>query len=310
MESESKQPSNTAFTQSALNAMKEIDRAIAFHLQWMRDLHHTLICEAPHDPNNLAEDAHCRCKFGTWYYAQESGPLAREKGYVQLGERHKHMHDAARALLMAHTNGKTVTHEIYDAFMDISLSFRTEAQGFQEKLISRVCAVDQLTGAWNRHAMILRLSEEGERVRRTGDPCSICLMDIDHFKQINDRHGHVNGDRVLQSVVHFMSERMRKYDSLFRYGGEEFLLCLPNTSLAVAGSLLERMREDLAALDIELNNGETLRLTASFGVAELGGNEPFDNSIDRADHALLCAKAKGRNQVCSWELDGHPAPSA
>jgi diguanylate cyclase len=311
MASENKQlPRTTAFTQSALNVMKEIDRAIAFHLQWMRELHQTLICGSPHNPDNLAEDAHCRCKFGRWYHAQENSHLARSEGYAELGERHKSMHDHARAMLTDHLQGGPVKPGTYDGFMEVALAFRTEAQSYQQRLINQVCAVDQLTGAWNRHAMILRLSEESERVRRTDHPCSICLMDIDHFKQINDRHGHINGDRALQAVVHFLSERMRSYDSLFRYGGEEFLICLPNTSLDQAASLLNRMREELATLDIDLGDGQTLRLTASFGVAELNGHEPFDASIDRADHALLCAKAKGRNQVCSWDLDGHPTPSA
>jgi diguanylate cyclase (GGDEF)-like protein len=130
------------------------------------------------------------------------------------------------------------------------------------------------------------------------------ILDLDHFKQINDRYGHLAGDHALQAVVRFLTARIRKYDYVFRYGGEEFLLCLPNTALEDAEVLLDRMRQELASQPIDLGKGTTINITASFGVTEMLASEHHDFSIERADHALLCAKAKGRNRVCSWPLQG------
>jgi diguanylate cyclase (GGDEF)-like protein len=293
---------NIAFTQSALNAMHEIDVAISNHLRWLRELHRSFICGDLPDPDNLAEDAHCRCKFGRWYYSHRDPSVAGDKDFIQLGIQHQAMHDQARKLLQLRAANGAIAPDEYDGFMDAAMVFKSAAHTFQWRLVNRICVVDQLTGAWNRYAMILRLSEERARVERTGQPCCLCLLDIDHFKQVNDLHGHLAGDLALQALVRFLSERVRKSDSVFRFGGEEFLICLPNTTLPEAAVLLERMREELAGLDIDIGNGRTIRLTASFGVAVLDPDEEFDSSVDHADHALLSAKAQGRNRVCAWDM--------
>lgn len=128
------------------------------------------------------------------------------------------------------------------------------------------------------------------------------MMDIDHFKRVNDQFGHKVGDEVLQAFTSIVSTELRRYDSLFRYGGEEFLMLLPNTTLDNAALLLNRIRETLAGTDIQVGNGQTIRLTASFGVAHLVCKETVEDALEHADHALLAAKAGGRNQVCVWDM--------
>ncbi|MBK6742250.1 MAG: diguanylate cyclase [Hydrogenophilales bacterium] len=294
------------FTQNALSALNDIDKALAYHMQWLQELHQTLICrQTPHD-DLLAEDSHLRCQFGQWFVSAEV--LLREQpGFSELGERHRAMHHQARLLLRKKTTSQSIELAEYDDFMQSNLAFRNQAQQYQATLINLVCVVDHLTGAWNRYAMVSKIAEESERAQRNGQPCCLSILDLDHFKRVNDEFGHLAGDLALQAVVRFLASRIRKYDYVFRYGGEEFLLCLPNTSLADAEILLDRMRLELAAMPIDLSKGNIVRITASFGVAELLPAEHHDFSIDRADHALLCAKAKGRNRVCSWPL-GHDKP--
>ncbi|HEA26529.1 MAG TPA: GGDEF domain-containing protein [Ectothiorhodospiraceae bacterium] len=167
--------------------------------------------------------------------------------------------------------------------------------------MSEVCVVDHLTGAWNRYAMYSQLHQEKERLARTGDSCVICMMDIDYFKRVNDDHGHRVGDHVLKTVVGFCSDSLRKYDSIYRYGGEEFLFCLPNAGQDEARVVIERLCVSLGKQPIQLPNGESLSVTASFGISCLHKESSVEETIQKADHALLCAKAKGRDRVCCWE---------
>lgn len=289
--------------QDALSMLRELDSAQAKHLQWLKELHRVLICGQSPRPADISADPHLRCPFGKWYYGL---PAAQNKAEFKLDSMevpHQKMHEAARQLLLRHQEGKSIAPGEYEQFMDVALEFKMSILGCQNQIIGLVCTVDHLTGAWNRHAMSMRLNEEYERARRGGAPCCLCLLDLDHFKQVNDQHGHGVGDSVLQSISRFLKDRIRPYDSFFRYGGEEFLICLPNTTLADAALLLNRLREELAAHTISACDGQlSLQVTASFGVALLDAVSDLESTIECVDHALLCAKAKGRNQVCSWDI--------
>ena len=284
------------FTQNALSALNEIDQALSYHMVWLQELHQALICRQTPKPELIADSAHAHCQFGQWY-ARAEASLREQPGFRDLGEVHTQMHLRGAALLRMQASGGQIGLQDYDEFMRLNLGFRAQAQKYQAGLINLVCVVDHLTGAWNRYAMASKITEERERAQRTGQPCCLCILDLDHFKRVNDEHGHLAGDQALQGVVRFLAGRIRKYDYLFRYGGEEFLICLPNTHLSDAEQLLDRMRQELEAHVIDIGQARQIRLTASFGVTELVANEHHEYSIDRADHALLCAKAKGRNRV-------------
>lgn len=288
------------FTRCALNAMKTLDVALAYHFDWLKTLHRTLVCAGPSNPDDQARDAHCRCRFGQWYYGQGMADLGAEPGFQALDAVHRDMHVAAAALLSRHDAGQPVNGADYDRFMELAIGFKQGVRLFQYEIMNRVCVVDQLTGVWNRHAMYLRLAEEMERIQRGGRGGVLCMMDIDHFKAVNDSYGHPAGDKVLQEVAALLTRGLRRYDAVFRFGGEEFLVCLPDTTLSDARVLMERMRQELSELDISVGT-HRLKVTASLGLAELGGLLALDETIEWADHALLMAKASGRNQVCVWD---------
>ena len=153
--------------------------------------------------------------------------------------------------------------------------------------------VDPLTGAYNRRHMERRLDEVIERQRRAGAPVSILLVDIDHFKRINDQHGHATGDGVLRGIVELIERRSRKLDSLFRIGGEEFLLLLPDTREPAAALLAEQLRGSIE--QAHLVDGASV--TVSIGASELHPGESMDAWMKRADDALYVAKNAGRNRV-------------
>lgn len=281
--------------------LQELDHALSKHLQWLKELHRTLICDEQPNPHDLTIDVHRHCCFGKWFYKLPEELRNSEYALSGMESPHQSMHDAARKLLLAHQHGEAISPADYEGFMDLAMDFKMALVICQNQIISQVCTVDHLTGAWNRHAMSMRLNEELERTRRSRSPCCLSLLDLDHFKQVNDNFGHGAGDDVLRAISRFIRDRIRPYDSFYRYGGEEFLICLPDTAPADAEAMLNRLREDLAALAIATSDGGSLSVTASFGVTLLNAEEDLERNLGRADHALLCAKAKGRNQVCYWE---------
>lgn len=151
------------------------------------------------------------------------------------------------------------------------------------------------------------LERERERFLRSGRPCCIALGDLDHFKGINDSYGHGAGDKVLAGSADCFLRHMRPYDSLFRYGGEEFLFCLPDTDLAVARKVFDRLRQELESRSFELDTGERISVTASFGIAEMTDQATVEKTTERADQALYRAKSAGRNRVGLWTPETAPA---
>lgn len=152
---------------------------------------------------------------------------------------------------------------------------------------------DRLTECGNRVALDLALERELALSRRHGQSLSLLVLDVDHFKSINDAHGHHTGDEVLRNVASAIREHCRDSDSLFRYGGEEFVLLLPQTPQSGAMQIAERLRAMLASKLWSAG----IRATASFGVAELTAEGNAKNLFERADNALYEAKRSGRNRV-------------
>lgn len=166
--------------------------------------------------------------------------------------------------------------------------------------LMRLVTRDPLTGAFNRRHFMEKAEQEIERARRYGRPLSLILLDLDHFKRLNDTFGHVAGDAALCAVVHRVTALLRDTDMLARYGGEEFVVLMPETRLESAATTAERMRTLVASEPLVTDRGP-MNLSASFGVARLGdGDAEIRDLVERADHALYEAKAAGRNQVrCS-----------
>ena len=178
----------------------------------------------------------------------------------------------------------------------VARSFIKDLQTAEAKLVS-MATRDFLTGLLNRREIYRRMEEELQRARRTGTPFSVFLLDLDHFKRVNDRHGHSAGDLVLQSVAAAMQQTVRPYDLCGRYGGEEFLVALPGTGLAEAAEAAERIRLAIGELQIRLDDCTTLQITASIGAASLEPNETIDQLVARADEAMYLGKQQGRNRV-------------
>jgi diguanylate cyclase (GGDEF)-like protein len=164
--------------------------------------------------------------------------------------------------------------------------------------IEELAELDELTGSFNRRSIMRMLGEEVARARHSKTPCSIALIDLDWFKCINDVYGHPTGDEVLRTFAITMFANIRSIDRFGRYGGEEFLLVLPDTPNDDAARILERLREIIADLDWSAFSAG-MRVTISAGVATLKADETPDTLLARADSRLYAAKARGRNRIAS-----------
>jgi diguanylate cyclase (GGDEF)-like protein len=161
-----------------------------------------------------------------------------------------------------------------------------------------LATIDLLTGALNRQALLARLEDELARAARYERPCSIILVDLDHFKRVNDTHGHAAGDAVLREVADVLINNVRSADFVGRYGGEEFMIVLPETDADAAAANAEKLRRLVGSRQVRLEDGHVLGVTLSAGVA--GGLGPLlkvDDLIRDADAALYSAKSLGRDQV-------------
>jgi diguanylate cyclase (GGDEF)-like protein/PAS domain S-box-containing protein len=168
-----------------------------------------------------------------------------------------------------------------------------------EERLRELAMHDELTGLYNRRHFIELAESEFARVRRTGTPLSLAMVDIDHFKRVNDFFGHAVGDLALKELASAMRETLRGSDVPARFGGEEFVLLLTDTPLEGALSVTERLRERVGRSEVMAGQDRVARFTISAGVAELAAGETFESLLARADEALYRAKAEGRNRTLS-----------
>lgn len=177
--------------------------------------------------------------------------------------------------------------------------FRVHMEGQRARdELKKLAEIDDLTGVYNSRVFHAMIADEMLRFRRYGRPLSFVMLDMDHFKLVNDNHGHIMGDRVLREVAGVIRSQLRQVDILGRMGGEELGILLPETDVEDGIRAADRVREALEKMYIALDNGGELRVTASFGVTTVKETDTgMDPVIARADKALYLAKDNGRNRV-------------
>lgn len=162
--------------------------------------------------------------------------------------------------------------------------------------LRRIASTDELTGLLNRRSFSEVVEREAARSQRTGRPLTLVLGDIDFFKRINDTYGHAAGDHILQSVSNLLQGAVREYDCVARWGGEEFIILLPDTGLAAATQIAERLREMVAGSHPSFE-GKLIPVSMTLGIAQFSDEENWHAIVARADEALYRGKAAGRNRV-------------
>lgn len=278
--------------------LRAVDAAIEEQGRWMTRWHRALVCRLPAEAELVDPRSDELTEFGIWHSAHKDDPLLSQSAFRELWQSYLDMHRAAR--LVAADTTRDADPSEYDDAVAKADDFLTRARRIRDAFRKAVSDLDPLTGLSNRTTMNAELLAEYERAVRTKTPCCLALTDIDHFKKVNDTYGHAVGDEVLAATAGRFLSRMRPYDLIYRYGGEEFLLCLPNADPGTAATVLERLRETLAEKPVPLQDGQGLPVTASFGFCEIDGSVPLKQVIERADQALYRAKQAGRNRVVGY----------
>lgn len=286
-----------ALTQEIL---QHLERAIYDHQQWYEFVVKHLVCRLPVDPRYAAAEAHRECEFGRWYYGSATGTLRNNPGFVALEPAHEEMHRLATRLLHQLADDKAVRIDDYEAFSNALANLRLQLQSFRRELENALGDLDPLTGAFARIGMLTWLRQQHELVRRGVLSCGVAMMDLDDFKSVNDTFGHQVGDRILAHCASFLIGHIRPYDRLFRYGGDEFLMCLPDTDAESCRVLVDRLRDGLGRAAL-VEGDRRIDCTLSCGVALLDPDVPVERAIERADRALYAAKRGGRNRTEVWK---------
>lgn len=265
------------------------------HIDWLNRTYRKVVCQLPMTEDEVAALTNTHvCEVGRTLDSVDVPELRRTEAFQEIQRLHEHLHQAAARMAAAYHAQGRVPEAVFDDYVEIQQGFFRVLDDFLWELENLCGKFDALTLLPNRQLLDQILTRELNRATRHQLPLSVVMVDLDHFKQLNDALGHLAGDEVLRQVSAILRARLRDYDVVGRYGGEEFLIILPETTASEAEQLMESLRQ---ALEQAAFGGACAPVTASFGVAQ---NRPGDRPVDlvgRADVALYVAKESGRNCV-------------
>lgn len=274
----------------------ELDAAVQAHMEWTRRLLRCgILRETPAD-DVLQRDAHRLCHFGRWFMSRR--PIFAgldDKRVVALETAHRCMHDATRVLCQCLLEGRPGERADLDKFEHNQSALIEHLAHFKTLALARSSHVDALTELPMSHGIAHDFDLLRQQVGRQSHALLVALIDIDHFKRINDEHGHAAGDIVLRRVASVLRETLRTQDQLYRYGGEEFLLLVPLNESDHAVMVADRLLDIIRGLEVVVPGGAVIQPRVTIGAAVTQLGEDMAEVIRRACAALYEAKAAGHD---------------
>ena len=276
----------------------ELDAAVEAHLGWTRRVMRCAVLRASPGDDVLASEAHLLCRFGHWIALQRPHfEKLNARKTQELEAAHQTMHDAIRALCVNILAGQPGASTDLEAFEQSQSELIGLMAWFKTQFLAEAMCNDPLTGLPLRFGIEDEFMQAQKVVRREGTQLYLAMIDVDHFKNINDQYGHAVGDRALQHLTRSLSSVLRPNEPLFRFGGEEFLLMMqcpsPEAATIAAKRIVEQVRNTPLPLD---SSAEPIRLTITLGLTQAQNGEFVDEVIDRADQALYAGKRSGRDR--------------
>lgn len=282
--------------------IEELEVILAAHNAWLKAAVRSLVCGTAW---GLTVGEAKTTPFAQWYDERKDNPVHSQlDDFEALDGTYTGMFEAYLDL----RKNKKRSLKRYDDFMGQAMHVTTLLRRMQLNAIGELLTTDTLTGCKSRRGMMLALRNLFDAVQAQAGQGSLCIVDFDKFKAVNDTYGHPAGDAVLRQGMGHLRTQLADVSDIYRYGGEEFLICLKDLPFAEAESRVEEARQGLAALSIPLADGQTIRVTASFGLVDLAMCSSVDECIANADIALIRAKQNGRNRVEAWRNRMEPRP--
>jgi diguanylate cyclase (GGDEF)-like protein len=266
------------------------------HLAWFAAWHRHAFIDRKKAKSMPVPDA-----LALWHHEAMQSVPGGQPALENVRALHDQLHTLARLVLMKEPTDQPINIKDYDSVVAKYQEFMQGLRRLDRAFAAAAAGLDTLTGLRSRAGLIEDLTREHHRFLRTGHGFCVAMMDVDHFKKINDEHGHAAGDRVLMTVANHISRLMRPFDDAYRVGGEEFLICIKETDPDGALAVLERLRSALEKLPIPLPNDHRVRVTASFGFVLSAKGIDAEAMMKMADEALYKAKNEGRNCIVAAE---------
>jgi diguanylate cyclase len=243
--------------------------------------------------NNIS---HENCDFSMWVKERGKDYISEVNLMKDIKHLHKDFHNLNEIAESYKKNKKFKDLNFMIYIQNIMIWKGNEFLYLNTKFIKLEMSIDPLTGAFNRRSFETIIQKLLEISQITNTSITLAIADLDYFKKINDTFGHLAGDEALKHFVNIIKRNLRKSDYVFRIGGEEFLILLPNTELKDAVEIVERIRKDLEENPLHYD-GKEIKITASFGLAEVDKEKYINEIIKKADEKLYKAKESGRNKV-------------
>jgi diguanylate cyclase (GGDEF)-like protein len=281
----------------------ELDAAVEAHLDWTRRVMRCAVLQASPGDDVLATDAHLLCRFGHWIASQQPQfeKLSTHKTR-QIEIVHQAMHDAIRVLCGKILSGQPGTTDELEVFEQSQSELIGLMAWFKTQFLADAMSRDPLTGLPLRYGIEDAFVQAQKVARREQTQLYVAMIDVDHFKDINDQYGHAVGDKVLQHLSRSLGNALRPNEPLFRFGGEEFLLMMqcpsPEAATIAAKRIVEQVRNSPMPLEHFV---DPIRVTVTLGLTQVQNGEFLDEVVDRADRALYVGKHSGRD--CCVMLD-------
>jgi len=285
--------------------IETLDAAIQSHLEWTRRVLRCAVLHESPGEDVMQAQSHLLCRLGRWLMANRAS-LERldAKRFAALEDAHRDMHDAIRTLCHDILQNRPSSPETLQQFEQTQVKVVDCLQHFKTLLVGRISQIDVLTGLPLRSRMQDDYEQMLARCRRQGWVLGVFLADIDHFKQVNDEHGHAAGDVVLRDVAMAIRRSVRNECPVYRYGGEEFVAFMELARPEIAQVPAQRVLRHVQELEIQLPDGCVVRHpTLTIGIAIARKGEPLADVLRRADVAMYEGKHRGRN---CYVLEGAP----
>lgn len=274
----------------------ELDAAIEAHMNWTRRIIRCAVLHSTPGEDVLGPLAHTRCRFGIWFMENQTRFEALDAPATQRVEAvHQAMHDAIRSICTQILAGQPGDTADLDRFEQSQSELISLLASFKTLILSEAVRYDPLTELPLHYAIENDFVLWQKEAKRNRTLLYVVMIDVDHFKPINDTYGHHVGDMVLRALANILKHALRSNESLYRFGGETFLWLLKCTSAKAARQSARRILATIATTPVPLPEGASLTLTVTLGMAQAGEPEDFSSAIKRADLALSEGKQNGGN---------------